>query len=576
MSFAVEWNSRIPMRDGALLSASIYRPADKGVHPTIVVMTPYGVDRTHAKSRYFAEHGLNVVVVDVRGRGESDGVFEPHIHERHDSSDVIEWSANQSWCDGNVAMFGGSYLGMAQWLAAAEHPSHLRTIAPCVPSMAGIDHPAVGGSFTPFYVQWLALTGGRSPQFNAIDDQDYWLDVYRRLYLEHRPFGELANLSGNPSRIFDTWIAHQTMDAYWDQQIPSRAEFEAIAIPVLTIGGLYDDALVATVAFYTRHNAAAGGIAADHHLLLGPWDHAGAQNPRPEVGGLKFAKALLDLNALHVAWYQWVMQGRAKPSLMKHRVVYYVTGEESWRTADRIEDVTQSRKTLFLHSRNGEANDVFYSGRLDETDSASPPATYKNDPLDTRPADLIGPIDLVTPITLFDQTLALNTFGNGLIYHTDPLPEAMFLAGFIEIHLWIALDVPDADFRVSLYQILPTGESLILGETLLRARYRRSFREAEFPEPGVPIEYVFDRLAFQSRLIARYSRFRFVVSSPNTPYNQKNYNSGGDVMWETAADARVANVTVFHEPPHASYILLPVGNPNTTVIADDVLREWLQ
>jgi hypothetical protein len=92
----------------------------------------------------------------------------------------------------------------------------------------------------------------------------------------------------------------------------------------------------------------------------------------------------------------------------------------------------------------------------------------------------------------------------------------------------------------------------------------------------VPLEYVFDRLPFQSRLIARYSRFRFVVSCPNTPYNQKNYNSGGDVMWETAADARVANVTVFHEPPHASYILLPVGNPNTTVIDDDILRDWMQ
>ena len=122
----------------------------------------------------------------------------------------------------------------------------------------------------------------------------------------------------------------------------------------------------------------------------------------------------------------------------------------------------------------------------------------------------------------------------------------------------MAMDVPDTDFYVALYEIQPDGTSIQLTTDQMRARYRESLREAKLVKPGEINRYEFDKFLFFSRRVTKGSRLRLVLASGNSIYVQKNYNSGGDVARETAKDARTAHITVYHDAEHPSSLTLPV------------------
>jgi putative CocE/NonD family hydrolase len=295
---------------------------------------------------------------------------------------------------------------------------------------------------------------------------------------------------------------------------------------------------------------------ANHYLIIGPWDHAGTRTPRAEVGGLKFGPAsLLDLNKLHKEWYDWTMKGGAKPEFLKKRVAYYVVGAEEWKYADSIEAISNAKLTLFLGS-NGTASDAFHSGELKESRAAGVDADkWIYDPLDTRPGNAERDDD---GNGLVSQSGALNLFGEGVIYHGEPFGEATELTGFAKLTVWLAMDVPDTDLQVTLYEISPEGASVQLTSAAMRARYRNSLREASPVPAGKTEKYLFDNFTFFSRRIAKGSRLRLVIQSINSIGAEKNYNSGGAVAAETGKDARTAHITLVHDGDHASLLELPV------------------
>ena len=184
-----------------------------------------------------------------------------------------------------------------------------------------------------------------------------------------------------------------------------------------------------------------------------------------------------------------------------------------------------------------------------------PPDVYVYDPLDIRPAELETE---GIPNSLTDQRLALNLFGNGLVYHSDVFSEDTEISGYLKFEAWLAIDVPDTDFQVDVYEILLDGSSVRLAGDMMRARYRESLREPKLVTPGEVNRYVFDGFYFFSRKIARGSRLRLVLKSPNSIRLQKNYNGGGVVAEESGADARTAQVTLYHDAERPSYLELPV------------------
>ncbi len=562
------WGVKIPLRDGVKLNATIFKPEQMTERlPVIFTLTPYIADSYQDRALYFAKNGYVFALVDARGRGNSEGKFEPFANEGRDGHDVVEWLARQSWSNGKVTMWGGSYAGFDQWATLKENPPHLATIVPAAAAYAGVDFPFFKNIFASYDIQWLSFTSGVTPNVKLFGESSFWNDKFRELYLAHRPFKELDQVIGNTSTHFQTWLKHPTPDEYWQAMVPTPEQYKRMNVPILTITGHYDGDQAGAMQYYREHMQHASEAAKEKHfLIIGPWDHAGTRTPNRDVGGLKFGEAsMLDLNKLHKEWYDWTMKSGTRPDFLKKRFAYYVVGAEEWKYADSLETISNAKRTLYLNS-DGNANDVFRSGSLTgekPTRSTSQAGSvryfgsdrYAYDPLDVRPAELER--DDV-PSYLTDQRAALNLFGNGLVYHSEPFAEDTEVSGCLKFVAWISMDVPDTDFQVSVYEIKKDGASVLLTEDMMRARYRESLRQEKLVKPGEINRYEFNGFTFFSRRIAKGSRLRLLLRSPNSIGLQKNYNSGGVVAEESGKDARTAHVTLYHDAEHPSFLEIPV------------------
>lgn len=546
------------MRDGIRLNATVYKPKKADPTPTIFTLTPYIGDTYHSRAQYFAQNGYAFALVDCRGRGNSEGEFEPDgLNEERDGYDLVEWLATQPWCNGSVAMWGGSYAGFNQWMTLKAFPPHLKTIVPAAAAHSGVDMPFFKNIFFPYAMQWFTFTSGVTGNNNLFAEQSFWIEKFRELYLNHRPFKELDQIVGNSSSHFQTDLQHPTQDEYLDRMSLSSPEYDRINIPILTITGHYDGDQPGAMHYYRRHMQSSSPSRDKHYLIIGPWDHAGTRTPNKEFGGLIFGEAsLLEMNKLHKEWYDWTLKKGPKPEFLKKRVAYYVMGAEEWKYSDTLETISNKTMRLYLNSVDGQANDVFHSGALDPTlPSTAQPDEYVYDPLDTRPADLQRE---EVKDYLTDQRHALNLFGNGLVYHSQPFDVDTEITGYLKLAVWMAMDVPDTDFSVNVSEILSNGKHIFLTEDLLRARYRESLRQEKLIQPGEVNCYEFNGFNFFSRRIARNSRLRLIVRSPNSIHIQKNYNNGGVIAEESGRDARVAHVRLYHDANHPSCLELPL------------------
>ncbi len=554
---------KIPMRDGVTLNATVYRPAgQKEPLPVIFMPTPYSADTYHDKAMYFARRGYVFALIDVRGRGNSSGKFVPFLDDARDSADTIEWLARQPWSNGKISLWGGSYTGYVQWAALMELPPHLITIVPAAAAYPGVDFPISDNIFYSYNVQWLTFTNGLLSNRSLFTDISFWTQKFRELYLSHRPYRELDQIAtGKTDPVFQTWFDHPTPGSpYWKAMVPTPEQYRRMNVPILTITGHYDEDQPGALKFYHEHMQYGSPEGrAQHYLILGPWDHSGTRAPKREVGGLTFGPAsLVNLDELHLQWYDWTMKGGSKPAFLKKRIAYYVAGNggEAWKYADSLDEVASETRTLYLASENGRANEVFRSGTLGEAPPPrSEPDRYVYDPLDVRPAQFEMQ-DSRNRHT--DQTRSLHLFGNGLVYHSEPFTEPAEVSGAVKLSLWIALNVPDTDFQAELWEVLPDGSAVSLTNCQLRARYRESRDHAVLVPPGEVLRYDFTTFTWFSRRIAKGSRLRLLVSSPNSIHYQKNYNSGGAVADESGEDARTAEVTLYHDAEHPSALELPV------------------
>ena len=568
--YDLRWGAKIPMRDKIELNATLYLPKTAGEQPSktpvIFTLTPYISDTYHARAAYFASHGYAFALVDVRGRGNSSGEFEPFANEARDGHDVVEWLAQQPFCDGKVAMWGGSYAGFDQWATAKELPPHLATIVPVAAAHPPLDYPSFNNVGQTYDMQWFTLTSGRAAQNNLFGDQKFWRTKFLEAYKKHIAFKSLDSFVGNPSANFQRILKHPMADAYYDAMVPTIEQFKKITVPILTITGQYDGDELGAMTFYRDHIAnSSPETRAKHFLIIGPWDHAGTRTPTDEVAGIKFGSAaVVDLNDLHRQWYDWTMKNGAKPEFLKDRVAYYLlapgnTGANGeWKYADSLETLTANPRTFYLDSKNGDANGVFRSGWLIEKKPSEGSDTFTYDPLDTTRGEMVEGIDPREKTAGIDQTYALSIGNDGLVYHTDPLPTETPLVGCPALSLWVSIDTPDVDLSVDLYEIQPDGTSIAIWSDIRRLRYRESLREAKLVKSGEIVKCEFNPGLFVARRLMKGSRLRLVITSPNSIFWQKNYCSGGVVAEETAKDARTCHVKVYHDAQHTSSIQLPL------------------
>jgi len=559
------------MRDGVHLHANVYVPRrHEAPGLTICTLTPYTAHVCHEQAMYFAARGIPAVVVEVRGRGNSEGEFWPILHDALDGFDVVEWAATQPYCNGQVAMWGGSYAACAQWLTATELPPHLVTIVPVAAVFFGVDFPIRANMFASYLMQWLTLVSGRTSQEKLFyGNERFWAASFREWFESGAPFKALDTVVGNPSKIFQEWTSHPSAGEYWDRYNPTPADYARLRLPILTITGIYDNAQSGSLAHYRNHlGHVSEQTRSQHFLVIGPWDHAGTRDPQTTIAGVRFGDAsLLDVRALQLQWFAWVTQRAGKPEFLRKNVAYYVCGTDEWRYADTLEEVTARTQPFYLDSA-GAASFVFASGRLTAGPGEDRADAYIYDPRDVSIAELesASPPTLCLrpafPMDNLTDQARVHREGEQLIYHSEPFLSDAEVSGFFRLRVWIGIDQPDTDLQVAVFEIDPQGQSILLTADAKRARYRDSARVEQLIRTKDPLEYEFSGFTFVSRLIQKGSRLRLVVGPVNSIFSEKNYNSGGRVVDESMKEARVVTVTLYHGVSYPSALYVPFGDSN--------------
>ena len=272
----VDWDVRIPTRDGTELSANIWRPAPTEDDPdrrfpAILEMIPYGKDnwRRNAdtgRGEWFAARGYAFVRVDVRGTGSSAGVAMDEYTEveTRDGYDAVEWLAAQPWCTGAVGMWGISYGAFTAIQVAKLRPPHLLAIVPVqgTDDRYLTDVHYIGGCVT---ASELSQYGVSQVAMNAMPPDvglrgDGWLDEWR------------TRLALTPPWLI-TWLQNQTDGPYW-RPGSLAPDYDAIEAAILNIGGWCDAYVDSAFRMQAR-------CTAPSRTLVGNWVHGWPQDSIP-------------------------------------------------------------------------------------------------------------------------------------------------------------------------------------------------------------------------------------------------------------------------------------------------------
>jgi uncharacterized protein len=563
-NYSIRYAQKIALPDGVQLHATVYLAKDVKA-PVIFTLTPYSADSYHARADYFARRGYHFALVDARGRGNSGGKFDPLRQEVNDAAEVVRYFAKQSYGNGQVSMWGGSYAGYNQWLAAAKKPEGLFTIVPVAPPFPGVDFPAIYGVSYPYTLQWLTFTSGALSQGELFGQSDYWQQQALALYRGEVAFIDFDTHVGNALPIFKEWTENAANPKYFEAFRPSDAAIGAIDLPILSITGMYDGDQPGTIAFYRTHMKNATQAARDKHfLVIGPWDHAGTRTPKASMGGLDFgAASMLDMNALHVDWFDYTRGMKPRPEILKDQLAYYMSGSEHWRYAASLDGITGRVERLHFTSPAGNPDALYRAGSLNAEVGRSDVDSYRYDP--SRFAE--GEREIATEKSpsaanyYLDQQRAQAADGNALIYHSQLMQQDQHIAGFFAADLWLRMNVKDTDLQLSVYAIDANGQSVYLSGEILRARLRDG--NNALVEPGKATLYRFRNMTFAARTLKAGSRLRVVLSAPDSIGIQKNFNSGGDIARETIKDAKVAKIELLSGGKTLSTFAVPYAAEST-------------
>ena len=550
----------VPMRDGVKLYADVYLPRAEGRYPTLVVRTPYGVQRdgVHEPMIKFAQRGYAVVMNDVRGRYESEGKWEPFRTEAKDGYDTIQWAAQQPWSNGKVATQGGSYLGHVQWRAGSLQPPNLVAMFPAVAS-------------TNIYANWISFGGAFRLSFNygwgvvrmpnRIMLPQYWHtenyappELQYETILKHLPLkdGDLQS-AGYVVQHYRDWIAHPGYDAYW-KEISDEEQFSKINVPVHTSGGWFDIFVQGTINGFVgvRKHGANEKARRESKMIIGAWGHG----PSQKFGDVDFGAINNRVQfETELRWFDHYLKGIDNGIDREPPVEIFYMGVNQWQH-EQDWPIPGTKFTPWYIASEGAANTAAGNGSL----SAKPPSgaasdQYAYDPND--PVPTVGGNNCCGTPTLAgpkDQR-ALQNRKDILAYTSQPLTEPLAIAGPVKLKLFATTDGPDTDWVVKLIDVYPDGFAINVCEGILRARYRQGTNKLELLKPNEVYEYEVDLVGTANVFLPGH-RLRVDITSSHFPQFDRNPNTGEP--FGMSDKVRIAKQTIFHTAQRPSQLILPV------------------
>jgi putative CocE/NonD family hydrolase len=564
----VEHSVAMKTRDGVTLRADIYRPAGEGKFPTLLQRTPYNKSSTADFARKAAARGYLVVVQDVRGRYSSEGEWYAFKHETEDGYDTVEWAAALPNSNGKVGMFGGSYVGATQMLAAIGHPPHLAGICPVVTASNYHENWTYqGGAFEQWFNESWTSGLAQDTLNRVIRDNTNARIGATVLPLNQYPVFNIdppqnaAALTGVLAPYFLDWLAHPTYDDYW-KRWSIEENFQNITVPALTVAAWYDIFQGGSLRNYLGIKAHGGTEAARNgqKLLVTIGGHAGTGR---KIGAVDFGPAAeqFDEDDVTLEWYDYLLQGKQNRFATGKPARIFVMGRNEWRDEDAW-PLERAKPTRYLLMSANHANSASGDGVLStKAVSIEPPVESS----DTFVYDPANPVPTVGgPLCCDWEHLApgprdqreVEARPDVLVYSTPPLDADLEVTGPVTLDLFAKSSVIDTDFTAKLVDVGPDGTAMNLTEGILRARYRESTTGAPQPiTPGQVYEYKID-LWSTSNVFLKGHKIRLEVSSSNFPRFDRNLNTGKDAR--TDATMVKATNTILHGNAHPSALILPV------------------
>ncbi len=542
-SVVIDSSVSVPMRDGVILRADLWRPNRTGRFPTLVYRTPYNkraADAALSTARKAVADGYAVLLQDVRGRYASDGEFVAYQQEGKDGYDTIEWAAAQSWSTGDVGTYGLSYPGAVQWLAAVEHPPHLKAMVPAMTFASPMQFWYSGGVFDNSWIPWIYrnVEPNRRAKLglSALPRTDSAELRMRSTW----PQTAMKDLERTAPWYYD-WLTHPAYDPWWNWA-ELRGKYANTKAAVINFSGWYDEA-------YGPHGAinnflgltqpAGSRPQQNVRLIIGPWQHGVPPMTRTTVGDRDFGpNGNVDYDAMVLAWMNQHVKGHA-PRAADQAVNVFLLGSNRW-VGGASWPLPGIRADTIALTRAG-----------DSTTIVSDPAR----PVVDAFADRYGAHDYRTIASRSDV----------IVFETAPLAADLTVVGAMRAEIAISSDAPDTDIWVKVYDVAPDGTAFNLmnpGLDVQRASYRNATPQRELLEPGRVYRLTLSDL-FTGNTFLKGHRVRVVIMTSFFPHFSRNLHSGD--LEAVSSRSRTARITVYHNPRNASRLILPVL-PNPTML----------
>jgi uncharacterized protein len=541
----------VPMRDRKKLSANVYLPENNESFPVILNRTPYGKDSKGklANASAFVESGYAFVQMDVRGRGNSEGTFDPYFQEIEDGYDSIEWVASREWCDGNVGTIGSSYEGALQLSSMRLRPPHHKAaFIKCTPSL----HPFrdcscyTSGVFLLIISMWYFYTSGRTVKDEVSESNFDWESL-----LHIRPLSKILSELSLDEQPFLKRFDHLTYDAYL-KQLWEDDMSKLVDVPCYFVSGWFDDALKGAIDHFSQISRINSVASKKQKLLIGPWAHR-LSTDSSKLGDFDYARdSLVQLDKEALRWFDFWLMGKKNGIMDEPQVRLFLMGENRWMEYTDYPVPRHIRYELLLGS-DGSANSLLGRGRLSGSHGRTESSSFTYDPQMPVPAPYwreqfqCGTNEDLRSIQRRDDVL---------VYTSNPLDSPLDVVGNVETELYVSTSARDTDFFARLSDVFPSGYAMRLGHGIARLRYRFGYEESCLVSPGEIVKINIDMWATGNRFLPGHS-VRLEVTSSAFPVFAPNFNSGGN-PWEELHPV-IAKQTVYHSQNYPSKLFLTVA-----------------
>lgn len=463
----------VPMRDGVRLATHVWLPADlkEGEKvPTILVRTPYNASLAYYFSAKYVRRGYALMLQDLRGREQSEGVYLGIKGEENDGSDTLDWMAAQPWSDGKAGTIGGSYCGFVQWSMAASGNPHLGCMVSFV--TAGppfLDVPRRGGSLACGSLPWVYAMNAGTVGSKLDMQRDDWNDIFAI-----RPLKDLPEKAfGVRFTTWNAWLDNETNNDYWRESDWAR-DPSKITAPALVQSGWFDD---------DCKGSQVGWDIVQHYendknkfLMMGPWLHKSNTTRDSHAGSFGNNAIIHNLEIYWQRWFDYHLKKMEQAAFDQPPVMYYMLGANEWRTAHEFPPAEFEKTTLYFGGDNGlhEAVPQDDSVLCYDYDPANPPP-HVYDPSEN---ELAVPEEY-TEVEKRDDVLCF----------TMPITEECEIAGDFNIKFYAASSALDTDWIARVTIVGEDGRSVRLVGSNLRAKFRDEGKRIQLLTPGKVEEY---------------------------------------------------------------------------------------